>query len=75
MKFLVEEKGFNEDRIRSGIKKILKARKGSTQGRLDSFFKVMPSPSPPIKRKNEDTKGSKTNKSKPTAKATVKRPK
>lgn len=75
VKFLVEEKGFNEDRIRSGIKKILKARKGSTQGRLDSFFKVMPSPSPPIKRKNEDTKGSKTNKSKPTAKATVKRPK
>lgn len=75
VKFLVEEKGFNEDRIRSGIKKILKARKGSTQGRLDSFFKVMPSPSPPIKRKNEDTKGSKTKKSKSTAKATVKRPK
>lgn len=75
VKFLVEDKGFNEDRIRSGIKKIVKARKGSTQGRLDSFFKVMPSPSPPIKRKNEDTKGPKSKKSKPTAKAAVKRPK
>ena len=30
----------SEDRIRNGIKKILKSRKGGTQVRLDSFFKV-----------------------------------
>ncbi|CAH3042368.1 unnamed protein product [Pocillopora meandrina] len=75
VKFLVEEKGFNEERIRSGVKKVLKARKGSTQGRLDSFFKVFPSPSPPIKRKNEDSKGPKTKKSKPNARAIGKKPK
>lgn len=75
VKFLVEEKGFNEERIRSGVKKVLKARKGSTQGRLDSFFKVVPSPSPPIKRKNKDSKGPKTKKSKPNARAIGKKPK
>ena len=37
------EKGFAEDRVRNGAKKLLKGRQGSTQGRLDSFFKVMPS--------------------------------
>lgn len=42
---------FSEDRIRSGMKKLTKARQGSTQGRLDSFFKVLPSPSPSNKRK------------------------
>ena len=36
------EKGFAEDRVRNGAKKLLKGRQGSTQGRLDSFFKVMP---------------------------------
>lgn len=46
----------SEDRIRSGIKKLAKARKGSTQGRLDSFFKVLPSPSPSSKRKVSKTK-------------------
>ena len=40
IKFMVEEKGFNEDRIRNGAKKLLKGREGNTQGRLDSFFKV-----------------------------------
>ena len=34
----------SEDRIRNGVKKMLKSRQGSTQGRLDSFFKVLPSP-------------------------------
>nr|CAB3245726.1 flap endonuclease 1 [Phallusia mammillata] len=54
VKFMVEEKGFNEDRIRNGIKKIEKSRQTSTQGRLDDFFKVMPS-TPKTKRKS-DTK-------------------
>ena len=31
---------FSEDRIRNGCKKLAKARSGSTQGRLDNFFKV-----------------------------------
>ena len=38
------EKNFNEERIRNGCKKLVKARGTTTQGRLDSFFKVMPSP-------------------------------
>ena len=32
---------FSEDRIRNGIKKLQKAKQGSTQGRLDSFFSVV----------------------------------
>ena len=43
VKYMCEEKGFAEDRIRNGAKKLLKARQGSTQGRLDGFFKTLPS--------------------------------
>ena len=39
--YMCGEKGFSEDRIRNGCKKLDKARGGSTQGRLDSFFKVV----------------------------------
>ncbi|ELU10206.1 hypothetical protein CAPTEDRAFT_21886 [Capitella teleta] len=61
IKFMVEEKGFNEDRIRNGCKKLQKARHGSTQGRLDSFFKVTSTTS--TKRKStEGTKGGATKK-------------
>ena len=38
------DKGFNEERIRNGAKKLTKARNTTTQGRLDSFFKVLPNP-------------------------------
>uniref|UniRef100_H2ZI53 Flap endonuclease 1 n=1 Tax=Ciona savignyi TaxID=51511 RepID=H2ZI53_CIOSA len=55
IKFMVEEKGFNEDRIRSGIKKITQSRHKSTQGRLDDFFKVLPS-TPKTKKRKSDTK-------------------
>ena len=47
--------------------KLLKARQGSTQGRLDSFFKVLPSTpngSAAGKRKSEDGKGSSAKKAK-----------
>jgi len=58
VKYMCEKKGFAEDRIRAGAKKLAKARQGTTQGRLDGFFKVLPStpngPSP--KRKAEDAK-------------------
>lgn len=52
------EKGFAEDRVRNGAKKLLKARQGSTQGRLDSFFKVMPTTPNAAngKRKSEEIK-------------------
>ncbi|KAK7072717.1 Elongation of fatty acids protein 2 [Halocaridina rubra] len=42
--YMCGEKGFSEDRIRNGAKKLAKARNTSTQGRLDSFFKVLPTP-------------------------------
>jgi len=58
--YMCGEKGFQEDRIKNGIKKLEKARGGATQGRLDSFFKVLPSPTSTNnkKRKAEETKGS-----------------
>jgi flap endonuclease-1 len=38
IKFLVTEKNFSEERIRSGVEKLRKARATSVQGRLTSFF-------------------------------------
>lgn len=55
IKYMVEEKGFNEDRMRNGCKKLKSARSGSTQGRLDGFFKVLGTTS--SKRKSEELKG------------------
>lgn len=43
VEYMSKQKGFAEDRIRGGAKKLLKARQSTTQGRLDSFFKVLPS--------------------------------
>ncbi|XP_038077643.1 flap endonuclease 1-like [Patiria miniata] len=63
IKFMCEQKGFSEDRIKNGIKKLMKGRQGSTQGRLDSFFKVV-TPTGPAKRKINDTKGSQKKKPK-----------
>ena len=40
----------SEERVRSGIKKLTKGLQGATQGRLDSFFKVMPAPAKAVKR-------------------------
>lgn len=40
VKYMCDEKGFAEDRVRNGIKKIFNSRKKGTQVRLDSFFKV-----------------------------------
>ncbi|XP_012281088.1 flap endonuclease 1 [Orussus abietinus] len=59
VKYLCEDKQFNEDRVRNGAKKLLKARNTSTQGRLDSFFKVLPNPNPSpsaAKRKADEKK-------------------
>ncbi|XP_033333125.1 flap structure-specific endonuclease 1 [Megalopta genalis] len=58
VKYLCGDKQFNEDRVRSGAKKLHKARNTSTQGRLDTFFKVLPNSNPSLaKRKAEETKG------------------
>jgi len=67
VEFMVQGKGFAEDRIRNGAKKILKAKKTSTQGRMDSFFKVLPSTNTTPKadkRKIDDKKGSAKKKAK-----------
>lgn len=53
VKYLCGDKMFSEERVRNGAKKLQKARSGQTQGRLDSFFKVLPvTPNP--KRKAEE---------------------
>ncbi|XP_032524084.2 flap endonuclease 1 [Danaus plexippus] len=57
VKFLCGDKQFNEDRVRNGAKKLMKARTGTTQGRLDGFFKVL-STTPNPKRKAEEDKKS-----------------
>jgi flap endonuclease-1 len=51
VKYLCGDKAFNEDRVRNGTKKLAKARTGTTQGRLDSFFKVLPSTNTASKHK------------------------
>ncbi|KAH1035248.1 hypothetical protein GLYMA_20G090300v4 [Glycine max] len=49
--FLVNENGFNSDRVTKAIEKIKVAKNKSSQGRLESFFKPTVNPSVPIKRK------------------------
>lgn len=56
VKYLCGDRQFNEDRVRSGAKKILKSKQSQTQGRLDSFFKVLPSAGTTPKRKAVDDK-------------------
>ncbi|EEQ41448.1 hypothetical protein CLUG_05576 [Clavispora lusitaniae ATCC 42720] len=57
VEFMVKQKGFSEERIRSGAEKLKKALKGGVQGRLDGFFTVVKSS--PAKRKPDakDAKG------------------
>lgn len=38
MEFLVNEKGFSEERVKSGLDKLKKARGTSVQNRLTSYF-------------------------------------
>ncbi|XP_054817079.1 flap endonuclease 1 [Prosopis cineraria] len=49
--FLVNENGFNADRVAKAIEKIKAAKNKSSQGRLESFFKPAVNQSAPIKRK------------------------
>lgn len=59
VKFLCGDRQFSEDRIRTGCNKILKTRTTTTQGRLDSFFKVLPSTPNTNKRKSEPSSSKK----------------
>lgn len=54
VKFLCGDRQFSEDRVRGGVKKLLKARGTGTQARLDGFFTVLGST--PAKRKVEEKK-------------------
>ncbi|RZC42933.1 flap endonuclease 1, partial [Asbolus verrucosus] len=54
VKFLCGDKQFNEERVRNGVKKLMKSRTTSTQGRLDGFFTLLSTT--PAKRKLEDKK-------------------
>eukprot|EP01127_Copromyxa_protea_P003355 TRINITY_DN13181_c0_g1_i1.p1 TRINITY_DN13181_c0_g1~~TRINITY_DN13181_c0_g1_i1.p1 ORF type:complete len:393 (+),score=104.73 TRINITY_DN13181_c0_g1_i1:37-1215(+) len=42
IKFLCEEKGFSEDRVKAGVEKIRKAKNKGAQSRITSFFTVNP---------------------------------
>ena len=58
IQFLCTEKNFAEERVKNGVKKILAAKSKSKQGRLDSFFKVLPSTTPTASAKRKpDPKG------------------
>ncbi|KAK1277110.1 Flap endonuclease 1-A [Acorus gramineus] len=66
--FLVNENGFNNERVTKAIEKIKAAKNKSSQGLLESFFKPAVSTSTPIKRKTLEkvTKESAKKKSKPS---------
>jgi len=57
VKYLVEDKGFNEDRIRSGAARLQKNVKSAQQSRLEGFFKPVErtkEEQAKLKRKNEE---------------------
>lgn len=67
VQFLVTEKGFSEDRVRSGAARLQKNLKGSQQARLEGFFKPVPKTEEEIKslkRKNEEKNEEKKKKAK-----------
>lgn len=64
--FLVNENGFNSDRITKAIEKIKAAKNKSSQGRLESFFKPVANTSVPAKRKEMPGKGDKDSANKKT---------
>ncbi|OCL11536.1 flap endonuclease 1 [Glonium stellatum] len=71
IKFLVEEKGFNEDRVRSGASRLQKNLKTAQQSRLEGFFKPVAKTAEQqanLKRKNEAKMDEKKKKQKQTAK-------
>ncbi|CAN6850189.1 unnamed protein product [Brassica oleracea] len=67
VQFLVNENGFNIDRVTKAVEKIKSAKNKSSQGRLESFFKPVANSSMPAKRKQtpeSNTKGAANKKAK-----------
>jgi flap endonuclease-1 len=67
VQFLVNDKGFSEDRVRSGASRLQKNLKGNQQARLEGFFKPVPKTEEEIKnlkRKNEEKNEEKKKKAK-----------
>lgn len=65
--FMVKEKGFSEDRIKSGAEKLKKGLKAGVQGRLDGFFLVVPKEGKDLKKgekRKAEPKGGKGKKGK-----------
>lgn len=56
IEFMVKDKGFSEDRIKSGAEKLKKGLKTGIQGRLDGFFKPVPKPNDNKRKANEKPK-------------------
>lgn len=57
VKFLVVEKGFSEDRVRSAAQKLTKNLKSQQQARLEGFFTPIPKTDEErasLKRKNDE---------------------
>lgn len=72
VKFLVEEKGFSEDRVRSGAARLQKNLKSSQQSRLEGFFKPREKTDEEkasLKRKNDEKVAAANKKKKEDAKA------
>ncbi|KAI6178752.1 Flap endonuclease 1 [Aphelenchoides besseyi] len=69
MKLMVEEQGFNEERIRTALGRLKKCKSQSTQGRIDSFFKPTSTVTTTtgIKRKAEEEKAKNSKKPKKAA--------
>ena len=71
VKFLVEEKHFNEDRVRNGAARLSKNVKTAQQSRLEGFFKPVERTAEEkagLKRKAEEKAEEKKKKSKQSAK-------
>ncbi|KAK4991418.1 Elongation of fatty acids protein 2 [Elasticomyces elasticus] len=71
VKFLVEEKGFSEDRVRAGAARLQKNLKSAQQSRLEGFFKPVERSKEEVaslKRKNEEKLAEKKKKQKVAAK-------
>lgn len=72
MQFLVQEKGFNDDRVRNGAARLQKGLKTSTQARLNDFFKPIPKTPEEletIKKKNDEKNAEKKRRTKAAAEA------
>ncbi|KAL2354365.1 flap endonuclease 1 [Cryomyces antarcticus] len=71
VQFLVEEKGFSEDRVRSGAARLSKSARSAQQSRLEGFFKPVErtkEEQAQLKRKNEAKIEEKKKKTKVAAK-------